>query len=228
MVYYPKHKWKGDSMNIIRTSAVELSTIPAIAYKMKLLAGGSGLKLLRLDRDAIGMFTIDKRSGGAVPYGPVDAALFPEEAIQEALDLTQGMPYSARGKINVKVFQAEKEAEDVTEEQTDAVDMVDSDEYKAIVERYSDENGKMNYQLMNKDFIQFAAKSKVVREMVASKDSEANILTFIIKSRATFLSEKNESLTDAQVVALIETLDEIDPRSAFKELKASIRRMLAK
>ena len=215
-------------MNIIRTSAVELSTIPAIAYKMKLHSGGAGLKLLRLDTDAAGMFTIDRRTGGAEAYGPVNAELFPEEAVQEALDLTLGLPYSARGKITIKVFAEEKEAEDVTEEQTDAVDMVDSDEYKAIVERYSDEKGKLNYPLMNKDFIQFAAKSKTVREMVAAKELEENILTFIIKSRATHLSGKNESLSDAQVSALMETLDEIDPRGAFKELKASIRRMLSR
>lgn len=172
------------------------------------------------------MFNIDKRSGKAEAYGPVDAKLFPEEAIQEALDLTQGLPYSARGKIVIKAFDAEPEAEDVTEEQTESIDMVNSDEYQAIVERYSDENGKLNYQLMNKDFIQFAAKSKIVREMVAAKELEENILLFILKSRATYLSGKNVSLSDSQVAALMETLDEINPRSAFKELKASIRRML--
>ena len=215
-------------MNIIRTSAVELSTIPAIAYKMKLHSRGAGLKLLRLDMDAAATFTIDRRTANALPYAPVNAELFPEEAVQEALDLTLGLPYSARGKISIRVFETEKEAEDVTEEETESMDMVGSDEYKAIVERYSDEKGKMNYQLMNKDFIQFAAKSKTVREKVTAKELEESILTFIIKSRATFLSGKSESLSDSQVSALIETLDEIDPRGAFKELKAFIRRMLAK
>ena len=215
-------------MNIIRTSAVELSSIPAIAYKLKLQAGGAGLKLFRLDTEATAVFTIDKRTVSVTPYGPYNAELFPEEAVREAYDLTQGLPYSARGKINVKVFETKADAEDVTEEEVEAVDMVDSDEYDAIVDRYSDENGKMNYQLMNKDFIQFAAKSKVVQEMVASKRLEADILTFIIKSRATFLTGKKDSLSDKEVAALIETLDEIDPRGAFKELKAHIRRMLAK
>ena len=54
------------------------------------------------------------------------------------------------------------------------------------------------------------------------------ILTAIIKSRATFISGKKDSLTDIEVNALIDTLDEIDPRSAFKELKSYINRMLAK
>jgi len=50
----------------------------------------------------------------------------------------------------------------------------------------------------------------------------------VVKSRATFLSGKKESLEDGEVAALIETLDEIDPRSAFKELAAYLKRLLAK
>ena len=216
-------------MNIIRTQAIELSNIPAIAFKQKLAAGGAGLKLQRLDTDEAAVFTIDRRTGDAVPYGPFKAGLFPEEAVQEALELTQGLPYSARGKIAVKGFSTlAAEPEDVTEEQADAIDMVDSDEYEAIVSRYSDEKGQLNYTLMNKDFIQFAAKSKAVADMTAARASEEDILGFIVKSRATFLSGKRQSLDDAQVAALIETLDEINPRSAFKELRASIRRGLTK
>jgi len=216
-------------MNIIRTQAMELSTIPAIAYKQKLSAGGSGLKLQRLDLEAAAVFTLDRRTAEAIPYGTYDVSLFPEEAVQEALDLTLGLPYASRGKIVVKGNASlAAETEDVTEDQEEAVDMVDSDEYQAIVFRYSDERGRLNYALMNKDFIQFAAKSKVVGEMLGGNSAEEAILVFIVKSRATFLSGKKESLTDAQVIALIESLDEIDPRSAFKELRAWIRRRLAR
>jgi len=67
-----------------------------------------------------------------------------------------------------------------------------------------------------------------VGEMFAKRSAEELIVLFIIKSRATLLSGKKQSLEDAQVTALIETLDEINPRSAFKELKAWVRRQLAK
>ena len=103
-----------------------------------------------------------------------------------------------------------------------------STEYKAIVERYSDEKGRMNYQLMNKEFIQFASKSKTVSDLVAKNATQEEILTIIVKSRATFIAGVKESLDDNSVLLLIETLDEINPRSAFKELKAYINRMLAK
>jgi hypothetical protein len=207
---------------------MELSTIPAIAYKLKLSSGGAGLKILRLDREAAGVFTIDRQGGPPQPYGKVDAALFPEAAVDEALELTQGLPYSARGKIKVSAFEEKRDKDDVTPEEPQVADMVDSEEYNAIIGRYSDEKGKLNYPLMNKDFIQFAAKSKLVGDLVAKPASEDEIIVHILRNRAAFLAGKKESLTEAETRALVETLDEIDPRSAFKELKNHLRRMLTR
>jgi len=213
--------------NIIRTKAVELSAIPAIAYKVKLQAGGAGIKILRLDKDVSAVYSIDRRTGEAKPRGKVDSKLFPSEAIDEAAELTSGMPYSARGNIkpNISMYKTPQKEEIVAEED---IDMVGSDEYDAIVERYSDEKGKMNYALMNKDFIQFAAKSKVVARMLADKADIDDITLIVVKSRATVISGNKKSLEDKQVTALIETLDEIDPRSAFKELKAYLKRQMAR
>lgn len=214
-------------INIIRTKAVELTSIPAIAYKQKLAAGGAGIKILRMDDDKSAVCTIDKRSGDMVPYGKVDEKLFPMEAFDEAYELTSGLPYSARGAVKLQPTQVQ--TDDVVEEApAEQVDMTLSAEYKALVERYSDEKGKLNYQLMNKDFIQFASKSKAVAELIASKATQEEILVSIIKSRATEISGQKQSLDDASVNLLIETLDEIDPRSAFKELKAHINRMLSR
>jgi len=207
---------------------MELSTIPAIAYKQKLSSGGAGLKILRLDQDAVGVFTIDRQGGPPQPYGKVDAALFPEEAIDEALELTQGIPYSARGKLKVSVFEEKRGKDDVTLEEPQVADMVGSEEYNAIISRYSDEMGKLNYTLMNKDFIQFAAKSKMVGDMAANQASEGDIIVHILRNRAAYLAGKKDSLTEEETRALIETLDEIDPRSAFKDLKKHVRRMLVR
>ena len=213
-------------MNIIRTKAVELSIISAIAYKQKLASGGSGIKILRTD-GTTAVCTIDKRTGEMVPYGTVDEENFPYEAFDEAFELTNSLPYSARGNIKL-VDIDETQADDVTEEAPpEQVDMTLSPEYQAIVERYCDEKGKINYTLMNKDFIQFASRSKIVSSMVGSNAAQDEILETIVKSRATDISGRRESLDDSSVRLLIETLDEIDPRSAFKELKAYINRLLA-
>ena len=215
-------------MNIIRTAAVELTAIPAIAYKQKLSSGGAGIKLLRLDQNACAIFTIDRRTGEGGAYGPYDAALFPDEAVAEALELTGGLPYTARGKLNITVFEEKKDSEDVEETETAKIDMVDSDEYKALLERYTNEKGKLNYALMNKDFIQFASKSRMVATMAAEKAAVGDILLFIVKSRTALLAGKKDSINETEAAALIETLDEIDPRSAFKELSSYIKRLLAK
>ena len=214
-------------MNIIRTKAVELSTISAIAYKQKLASGGSGIKIIRADGQSA-VCTVNKRTADMAPYGGFDEELFPLEAFDEALELTNSLPYSARGNIKLIAIE-EAEPDDVSEEApAEQVDMTLSPEYIAIVERYSDEKGKINYPLMNKDFIQFASRSKVVRRLVDEGANQDEILGTIVKSRAAEISGQKESLDDSNVALLIETLDEIDPRSAFKELKAHINRMLAK
>lgn len=216
-------------MNIIRTTAVELTTIPAIVYKQKLASGGAGIKIFRLDQDAVAVFTVDRRTGEGIPYGKVDADLFSDDAVLEALELTSGLPYTSRGKLKVVVFQDEAAGEDeVAETEADKTDMVDSAEYKAMLERYTNEKGKLNYTLMNKDFIQFASKSKIVASMISDKASVDDILVCVVKSRVALLAGKKDSLSDKDTAALIETLDEIDPRSAFKELSQYIRRLLAK
>ncbi|MCL1914456.1 MAG: hypothetical protein FWG10_11440 [Eubacteriaceae bacterium] len=214
-------------MNIIRTTAVELSAIPAIAYKQKLGTGGSGIKLFRLDTDESAVFTIDRRTGQADPFRTFDSELFPEEAVLEALELTSGLPYTARGKLKIVPFTEEEELdeEDVAETDSEKNDMVKSEEYLAIIERYTDEKGKLNYQLMNKDFIQFASKSKTVSDLLGQQSSSEDILLFIVKSRAAFFSGNKDTMTNEQTAALIETLDEIDPRSAFKDTSLHIRRL---
>lgn len=213
-------------MNIIRTKAVELVTIPAIAYKQKLTSGGAGIKILLMDSDQAAVCTIDKRTGNMIPYGSFDENLFPLEAFDEAFELTSGLPYSARK--NIKLSQTEIVKEDVVEEAPkDQVDMTLSSEYRALVDRYSDEKGKLNYALMNKDFIQFAAKSKVVADLVSQRANQEEILNFIVKNRVALIANQKEQLDDVSISLLIETLDEIDPRSTFKELKAHINRLLS-
>jgi len=214
-------------MNIIRTKALELSTIPAITYKQKLVTGGAGVKIIRLDCDSTAVLTLDKKTGGGVPYGKIDEKLFPTNAIKEAFSLTVGLPYSARGKITVIPIKPKTADEDVVETDVEKTDMVESAEYKAIVKKYIDDNGRLDYQRMNKDFIQFADKSKTIGTMLSSGAKLGEILIFVVKSRATLLSGKKRSLSDAEISALIETLDEINTRSAFKELNAHLKKMLS-
>ena len=220
-------------MNIIRSKAVELDTIPAVAYKIKMKSGGSGIKIHRTDCDDTAFAVIDKRTGEALLDKRVNMELFPGEALDEAIDALAGLPYSSRGKVKL-VRSEEKEDEDVVAdedvhaEQPPEAEMVCSLEFDAIIERYSDVNGRINYQVMNKQFIQFASSSKVVSEMLGKGAKTEEIVLFIVKNRAAYLAGKKEFLSDQEAAALIRTIDEIDPRSAFKELSLHLRRMMAR
>ena len=217
-------------MNIIRTKVIELESIPAVAYKIKLRTGGSGIKMHRTDRDAAAFAEIDKREGTAIITAQTDAALFPEEAFDEAIEQLSGLPYSARGKVKITASD-EAETNEITEEEAATVTaacMVQSDEFKAIIDRYSDENGKINYALMNKQFIQFASSSNVVRDLIGKKEKAGDILLFVLKNRAAFFANKKEHLPNDQAEALLDALNEINPRSAFKELSLHLRKLLSR
>ena len=218
-------------MNIIRTKVVELEAAPVVAYKIKLKSGGSGLKLHRTDQNATIFAEVDKRTGDIIIDGRVDQELFPYAAFDEASDLLAGLPYSARGKVKILVSDEVDDEEVCCDSQAgqelpSAAQMVESPEFKAIIDRFSDENGKLNYALMNKQFMQFAQTSKVVSEMMGRQESEKDIRLFVLKNRAAFLANKREHLADDEAVALMDALDEINPRSAFKELNLYIRRRL--
>ena len=219
-------------MNIIRTKVVELELIPAVAYKIKLKTGGSGIKMHRTDQDMTVFAEVDKRTGDIIISGRVDESLFPYPAFDEAMDLLAGLPYSARGKVKIMVSDDIEDDEICTDGAIDelptACKMLESDEFKAIVDRFSDESGKLNYALMNKQFMQFAQSSKVVGEMVGRRESEGDIRIFILKNRAAFLANKREHLSDDEAKALLEALNEINPRSAFKELNLYLRKRMAR
>jgi len=218
-------------MKIIRTKAIELTTIPAIAFKQKLRAGGAGITILHLEEDAKAVATIDKRSGEPVPFGNYNEEVFNAEVFEEALELTSGLPYAAMAKIKL-IASAPAETDDIcceTEAETASMPaMCGSDEYKALIERYSDEKGIMNFALMNRDFMNFAGKSKVVSDMVAASATSDDIVLFVLKNRAAFFAAKKEHITDAEAQSLSDTLNEINPRSAFKDLKAYVIRVQSK
>ena len=219
-------------MNIIRTKVVELEMVPAVAYKIKLKSGGSGIKMHRTDQNVTVFAEVDKRTGDIIIDGRINEELFPYPAFDEAMELLAGLPYSARGKVKIMVSDDVEDDEICTDGAVDelptACKMLESEEFKAIIDRFSDETGKLNYALMNKQFMQFAQTSKVVGEMMGRKESEGDIRLFILKNRAAFYANKREHLTDDEAKALLEALNEINPRSALKELNLYIRKRMAR
>ena len=208
---------------MIRTEAVQLTAINARAFKQKLNAGGAGITIITPHERA--MFTINKRDGTCVPFGKVNIEVFNPEVVAEAFESTIGLPFKRLGKIT-KVQHDKKCEEGLVEHETDDdkvdIDVMSSVEYKEFIAQYTDKNDKFSYQLMNKELIQFAARSNVVSKMLAEKEDVDTIVRYIVRSKAADLS-RNKGMDDDILTAFIDTFDSMNTRSAFKELKAYLR-----
>ena len=75
---------------MVRTDIVNLTVIKAIAFRQKLMAGGSGVTILRYDFKQPGIASISKTSGQAIPAANTPLESYPLEAFNEAIKLTAG------------------------------------------------------------------------------------------------------------------------------------------
>ena len=212
---------------MIRTNTVQLTVIPGVAYRQKLPSGGSGIVLLRSEASQPGIASISKTSGEPILSANTSAELFPVEAFQEAIELTAGLPYRKQGGVRLVL----NEPADVQEDEETAAPedeaAVDSSEYDAIVARYSDKNGRLSYDLLNKDLIRFAHQSSIVRKKAADKVSPDDIRLYITGTKFRTVTG-NPDLTDAQILKISELLDEVYPKGVFRALNDELRAMAAK
>lgn len=209
---------------MIRTSSVKLATIPdAIAYRRKSASGGPAVVILRPDIEQPGIASISKTSGEAIPTANTSTDLFPVEAFAEAIELTSGMPYRKQGKPAAPVATPEPEPEPEPEGEVEVV--VDGDDYQRVLDAYTDKDGRISYDLMNKDMIQFAHRSEMVARMIGAGEDEDAIVRYVVATRFQNASG-NKDLTDDQVAVMAELIDEVSPRGAFKELRAKVRTMI--
>ena len=180
--------------------------------------------ILRSDASQPGIASISKTSGEAIPSRNTPEKLYPKEAFQEAITLTAGLPYKKRSAPSSPV-----PAADIPEETVEpAVEVViDSKEYRKIVDTYTDRDGKLSYALLNKDLIKFAHSSSKVREMIRKKAAVEEIRLYIVGTKFRNITG-NRELSDDQVLKMAELLDEVSPKGVFKELNEDLRAKLKK
>lgn len=212
---------------MIRTDVVTLSVIDAIAYRRKLPSGGSGIVIIREGAEQPGIATISKTSGEAIPAANSPKKLYPQEAFQEAMTLTAGLPYKKQGSVQMKSgSKAEPIAEEaVSPEEAAEEVIVDSAEYQKIVDKYTDKNGKLSYALLNKDLIRFIHSSSIARKMIKAGEDVESIRLYASAAKFRTVTG-NKSLTEAQVLKITELLDEVSPKGVFRELNDEIRKNL--
>ena len=211
---------------MIRTDVVNLTVIEAVAFRHKLTAGGSGITILRYDMEQPGIASISKTSGDAIPASNTPTDLYPLAAFKEAIQLTAGMPYKKRGGVRLEKKAVKEVAPEASEEAAEEEVFIDSNEYQKLVDQYTDKNGKLSYELLNRDLIRFAHTSKVVRSMFEDGAALKKIRTYIVCSKFRTVIG-NKKLTEAQVLKMAELLDEVSPKSVFKTLDAELRKLNA-
>lgn len=211
---------------MIRTDVVNLTMIEAVAFRQKLTAGGSGITILRYDMEQPGIASISKTSGEAIPTANTPTDLYPLEAFQEAIKLTSGMPYKKRGGVRLEKKAVEEVKPEANEEALEEEVFIDSNEYQTLVEHYTDKNGKLSYELLNRDLIHFAHASKVVRSMLDEGAALKEIRSYIVCTKFRTVIG-NKKLTEAQVLKMADLLDEVSPQSVFKALDSELRKQRA-
>ncbi|MBQ6451453.1 MAG: hypothetical protein IJJ29_05975 [Solobacterium sp.] len=144
--------------------------------------------------------------------------MYPEEAFDEAIALTARLPY--------KKLKAVKKEIPAEEPDPKLEALADSEEYRKIVEKYTDKTGKLSYDLLNKDLIKSAHSSSKVREMIAEQKTVKQIRDYIIGVKFRNIAE-NHDLSNAEVQRIAELLDEVSPKGVFKELNDALRKDLS-
>lgn len=204
---------------MLRTKAVNLKTIPAVAYRVK-SPKGINITIQRADKKQPGIASISKTSGEAVPTDNTDLRAYPMKAFKEAIELTAGLPYKNQKGVKVTKEMVSEKKEKVKEEVK-----VDPKDYQKIIAKYSDKNGKFSYDLINKDFIRFAKSSKVVGDLVAEGATVAKLRNYIVSTKFRNITG-NHNLTDKQIKKMVEMLDENYPKGVFKDLNSELRKLV--
>ena len=208
---------------MIRTNVVKLSVIKAVAYRQKLMKGGSGIVIFREGEAQPGIASISKTSGEAILTDNTPKKLFPKEAFDEAMALTAGLPYRKQGSVQLKGEKVSEEPAPAENEPLEVI--VDSAEYLKVVEKYTDKNGKLSYDLLNKDMIKFAHSSSIVRKMIEDGAKQKDISTYVAGTKFRNITGNNK-LSDDQVLKIIDLLDEVSPKGVFKDFNDFIRKSL--
>ena len=212
---------------MIRTNFVSLCTCNGVAYREKLPAGGSRVVILEVGVKQPGIAEISKTSGEPIPAKRNPKNQYSLESFQEAIELTAGLPYSNQKPMKLNGRKAVEIQEPAASEAPAAEEaLVDSEAYQKIVQHYTDKKGRLSYDLLNKEMIKSANSSSVVRKMLEEGEGVDGVAQYVAGGRFRNIAE-DPDLSDEDVAAIIELLDEVSPRGIFKEFNEEMRRKQA-
>ena len=208
---------------MIRTDAVKLNSMKAFAYRQKLGSGDTGIVIVKPNGKQPGIASISKKTGEPVPAKNTNTAEYPLEAFREAMELTRGLTFRKQGNIKVTKGMFVEPAPEVPEEPVELNERA----LDAISAHYTDKNGKLSYDLINKELIKFAKSSSIVRKMIRDGCSVKEVREYIVLNKFRNIAN-NDDLSDKEVFKIVEVLDEVAEKGIFKELNEELKKMSAK
>ena len=160
---------------MLRTKSVKLKTIPAMAFRIKTPEGPS-ITIQRADQKQPGIASVSKTSGKAIISPNTNLKYYPEEAFEEAIRLTNGLTYKRQKENRQKGIKVTKEMVKEKKVKEPEEVIIDSTEYLKIIDKYSDKNGKLSYDLKKERQRQRSAT------MSLPTRSETSVTTIIWKT----------------------------------------------
>lgn len=210
---------------MIRTKSIALNSIRGFAYRQKLASGDVSIVVYENPDKQPGIASVSKKTGAPIITANTPK-YFSKEVFEEAIALTNGMPYYRLGKPRIVEVIINNDDSAETESIEDAV-IIDSDEYQKIVDKYTNKYGKLSYELLNKDLIKTAHRNKLVNSMIEEGATVKEIRTTVVRIKVKELTG-NDKLSDQQVNKIVELLDEVYEKGVFSEFNDEIRKWLAK
>jgi len=135
-----------------------------------------------------------------------------------------------RSQVNLQPKQDTAEFTDESEElessDIGALSTVSSNDYASIVKTYTNRKGELSYELLNKTLIQAANSNPFITTMVSQGASLEEIVDHVVKVNFEAVTG-NRQLSTAEVQSIVGLLDEVSPRSVFRELGDEIRKMIS-
>jgi hypothetical protein len=197
---------------MIRTKLVELETIPAIAYREKLITGDEVIAIIREDNPKIALRTIDRLTRKLIfEVSEENNSNYPANSFQEAYQITQGFPYEIRPAISL--FQEE----DLNESEG-MIELLKSTIYQLLLQKYK-MAGLWNMEPWNDELILFMKTGTWLKDFLQNGYEESEVFIYVVKETANLLGEEKDEITRNQAALLINLVESCFVENPFKKAK---------
>lgn len=209
---------------MIRTKSIYIEQYNVVAYRQKIPTGGFDVIVIDTNGDCVGTANINRKTGKPVNLKKNSDAMTDDVFISAAA-ATKSLPYHVLAPVNLSG------AIDVCENiSDDTVCLKESilAQFDEFVTKFTDADGKFSHQQMNINFMQFAARSKVVSQMINTEGCTVDeAVKCILKMKAAEMARIILPFK-GYAEALIDMLDELSGVVAFQELNDLIGMKLNK